>query len=331
MNEFITQISKEEIRLTFLQNDKNISWRLQDLYIDYLKAYFNNSRFEDLSFKINFSDNLVIFPITLEIRNENEKFLNYYGDYIDFFYKKIPKAEEQEVIYNYFDYLINKYQVKNLKIKIKQIDYKFNREPLYTTELDSVLKQININLNLSLEEILNNFTSGLRNVLKKDYPVLHYEVRDKNNYTEGDMSRMQKLHLEVSGYKTRSDLTWLINERMILDNLGFLVRVKAYDKIISYNFFIHDKITCSHHSSCTYREFFKEYRNITYKSLFLAMKYLKNANKCNNFFIGYKTIFSTKQLSQKEKDIEFFKERFSKKGDIYYCYSNLKKNIFKFN
>ena len=43
---------------------------------------------------------------------------------------------------------------------------------------------------------------------------------------------MMKLHKEVAGKKTRSLETWLENEKMILQNKGFLVCALFKDKII---------------------------------------------------------------------------------------------------
>jgi len=332
MTQHVKNVSIKDIRSSFAFSNKNISYRLEDLYVDYAREYHNNLIFEDLSFSINLKNNLIICPVTLDTNKINGiKSLSYYGDYIDILSNLKPEKEELKIIYDYFESIAKKHNTKYLKIKIKENNI-FNQDLIKNLNPDSVIQEVNIDLNLTIDEILANASLKFRNIIKKNYAELTYDIINKDNYNNGEIFKMQKLHLDVSGFQSRSDLTWLINEKMILNGNGFIIRVKNKEKVISYNFFIYNKTTCSYHSSCTLRDFFLKFRNISYKTLFIAVKYLKNIN-CNNFLVGYKTLFSKKELTIKEKNIEFFKSRLIKTNetsDMYCCYSRLDKKYFKY-
>jgi hypothetical protein len=333
MIHLVKKVSIKDIRSSFAFNNKNISHRLEDLYVDYAREYHNNLIFEDLSFSINLKNNLIICPVTLDTNKTNGiKSLSYYGDYIDILSNLKPDKEELKIIYDYLNCILEKHNIKYLKIKIKENNI-FNQDLIKNHNPDSVIQELNINLRLTIEEILANATFEFRNIIKKNYSELTYDIINKDNYNNSEIFKMQKLHLDVSEFQSRSDLTWVINEKMILNDNGFIIRVKNKEKVISYNFFIYNKTTCSYHSSCTLREFFFKFRNISYKTLFIAIKYLKKIN-CNNFLVGYKTLFSKKELTIKEKNIEFFKSRLIKTketSDMYFCYSRLEKNILNIN
>ena len=137
---------------------------------------------------------------------------------------------------------------------------------------------------------------------------------------------MMELHKEVAGKKTRSLETWLENEKMILQNKGFLVCALFKDKIISYSFFFHDKLSCIYFSSCTDREYFS-HAGITHNSIWCAIKYLKQIG-CKYFSLGdVKTLYSKDIISDKEKNIERFKRSFGGLTKTYIIYNQHPKKI----
>ena len=48
---------------------------------------------------------------------------------------------------------------------------------------------------------------------------------------------MRKLHIKIANKETRSKETWLINEKMICNQEGFLIKVDYNNDPISYSFF----------------------------------------------------------------------------------------------
>ena len=141
------------------------------------------------------------------------------------------------------------------------------------------------------------------------------------------MLKMMELHKMVAGKQTRSLETWLENEKMIMQNKGFLVCALLKDKIISYSFFFHDKLSGIYFSSCTDREYFS-YAGITHNSIWCAIKYLKQIG-CKYFSLGdVKTLYSKDNITEKEKNIERFKRSFGGFTKTYIIYNQLPK---KFN
>ena len=81
--------------------------------------------------------------------------------------------------------------------------------------------------------------------------------------------------------------TWKINEKMILDNKGLLIKVSENKKLISYNFIFFNKENSICFSYCTDRNMLKIYKNISHKVIWQAIQYLKLAN-CKKFYLGVK-------------------------------------------
>jgi hypothetical protein len=106
--------------------------------------------------------------------------------------------------------------------------------------------------------------------------------------------------IEVSGKKTRSRSSWLINEKMLINNYGFITKVSNKEKFLSYYFFFFDKVTTVYFSSVTYREYFKIYKNLGHASIWSAIKYSKNVSKF--LYLGDEN--SSSSLTNKEKNFQ---------------------------
>lgn len=119
---------------------------------------------------------------------------------------------------------------------------------------------------------------------------------------------MQDMHKIVSGRQTRSNLSWVINEKMIKNNNGFLIKTKLNNLPISYSFFFHDENSCVYFSSCTLRDYFKY--SVNHFSIWNAIEHCKSLG-VKSFFIGRsKTLYINEIQDDKEKSIEKFKSLF---------------------
>ena len=134
---------------------------------------------------------------------------------------------------------------------------------------------------------------------------------------------MRELHKIVSGKVTRSIESWKVNEDMILNKKGFLIKVKENDKLISYSFIFKNSEEAIYFSSCTLRDKFIQYKNITHKSIWKCISYLKDLN-CKKFHLGIsKTLYSKKIIDQKRKNIERFKSSFGGEKKIFAIFDQL--------
>jgi hypothetical protein len=276
---------------------KHFRYKLDNLTREYQELY-HNTKFVNET--LGFENKEIIIPLT---RNKKTNEYSFYGDPIEIFSDKIISLENYEKIKNQIDKLkgskLFKFEIKDDK---KIIDSKFSL-------VEKVINEIYIDLSQSAESIKSNFSSNLRNEINKNYDNTIYEVVDKNNYKAEEIFEMMKFHIKISRRQTRSNESWKINERMLLDDLGFLTRIKFNNKIVSYSFFFHDKFTCNYLSSVGEREYYKKIRNMHHKSLWMAINHAKK-NNCNYFFIGPITLYSKNEITEKEKNIERFKSKF---------------------
>ena len=97
-----------------------------------------------------------------------------------------------------------------------------NNSPL----IEKIIYEIYIDLSENIETIKSRFSSNLRNEINRNYENTKYEIVDKNNYEMNEIFKMMKFHIKISGRQTRSDETWKINEDMLLNDQGFLTRIK---------------------------------------------------------------------------------------------------------
>ena len=95
-----------------------------------------------------------------------------------------------------------------------------------------------------------------------------------------------------------------------LNDEGFLVQIKAKNRIIGYSLFFYNQITCKYFASCILTEYFKIYRNLQHLALWFAIKYSKSI--CKNFYIGLVIEECITGISEKEINIGKFKSKFNK-------------------
>jgi hypothetical protein len=314
----IEKINFNTLHNTILNSSKYFSNLICPLFIDYQKEFHKKSFFNGHSFKIKTDNNTIFIAMTIETIDGIRE-LNFYNyPIIIYSSNKISELDNniiKKILINFGnDYKISKYKIC-FKKKIELNKNLHNNFFLFC-------KKIFINLSDSKEKIFMNFKPNLRNELRKNYGIepLQYRLVDYNNYKD-EVHKMKKLHKEIVGFQTRSDNSWLINEKMIMNKKAFLLEVTLDNEIISYSLFHFTKTVCNYFSSCTRRDMFKIHRNINHKSIWSAIQYA--ANKAKFFFIGDVKIFSKEILTEKEKNIGFFFSRFNEPKNNYYYADNL--------
>jgi hypothetical protein len=326
----ITKINLNEANHEIEKIDQIYVLRFEKLLVEYLKNYNHTSIFEEISFKMISEGNLIICPLTIEKKSINEKILNFYGQPFEFFFKKkIDKKVENKLLI-YLSEIILKNDITKINMRVKQ-DLKdtidFEKYKSYSN-LISVNKERFVNIINENKKIMKGFSAGLRNELKKSYDDTEYIIINKDNYKKNEILKMMYLHEKISKRKTRTKESWIINEKMILEKKAFLIKCLLNGECISYNLFFHNSIVATWFSSCTIREHFKYVRNLSSTVVWLAMKYVKDTHNCSYFNLGAETIFSREPLSDKEKNIEFFKGKFRGTGDTYFFFDLLPTKLF---
>jgi len=280
-------------------------------FIEYQKEYNNDCEYIDLSKSFNLPGVNFFFFLTLE-KNKIENKLNYYGKSIRIEEFVLNNSLLKKTVFKYLNDLILKYNIKTCDVRINI----FNDNFINNNSDFDVINELYVDLSFPEITIRKNFKQSHRTILNKIYEDLNYEIIDYKNYN-GEILEMEKMHIEVSGKKTRSRSSWLINEKMLINNYGFITKVSNKEKFLSYYFFFFDKVTTVYFSSVTYREYFKIYKNLGHASIWSAIKYSKNVSKF--LYLGDEN--SSSSLTNKEKNIETFKKGFN----------NFKKKIITIN
>jgi hypothetical protein len=323
-NSFLHVHNIELINLNELLNScRSISYRLEENYIRYLKKYHGEENFTNLSCRIELNNNFAICPITLQKVNENN-YLNFYTQPIEIFIKNPDDPLLKKEIINYFLKLFKKHNIKDKIFKIK-----YNSSNLDNLNKKIFIKKIfdvYIDLRQEIDEISKNFKQSIRTILKKNYDDLKYEIIDSKNYSTNDIIEMRDLHIKISGKETRSIETWLINEEMIKDGNAFLVKITRQGKPISFSFFYLNKTTCIYFSSCSFREYFTTYKNLTHKSIFYAIKYAKE-HSCKNIYLGFDEKPIELERENSPSNLKTFIKNFSKEYDEYFLTTELREDF----
>ena len=269
-------------------------------FIEYQKEYNNDCEYIDLSKLFNLPGVNFFFFLTLE-KNKAENKLNYYGKSIRIEEFVLNNSLLKKAVFKYLNDLIFKYNIETCDIKISI----FNNNFLDKNSEFNIINELYVDLSFSETIIRKNFRELHQRLLNKTYEDLNYEIIDNTNY-KNEIYEMEKMHIEVSGKRTRSSKSWEINAEMIKNNCAFLTKASNKKKVLSYYFFFLNKISTIYFSSVTYREYFKIYKNLGHTSIWNAIKYSRN--KSRFLYLGDENINSS---TDKEKNIEFFKKGFA--------------------
>lgn len=301
----INDLDLIDLRLICKRN-KYISYKLEKNYLSYRIKYLR-SKFNNHSFIIQ--DEKKNYCLAIIFYNEKEKKLDFYGHYSELFYfGKIKK----DIILKFFEKLN---LIKKL-CKVNYINFIIRDENILNHDLFKKIIPISnnnetmIDLSNSFEQISKNFKSNLRNELKKKYKEIKYEVINKNNYSHKDIIDMRMINEKINTLEKRPLETWIENEKWILNNESFLIKILEKTEIIGFSMFYFNKITCKYFASCIYTEYFKKYKNLQHLAIWKAIQYIKPF--CENFYLGLSIEKSIEKISLKEENIGKFKSKFNK-------------------
>ena len=303
------EFDKKNFKKIEIKSNSNLYF--EKLFLEYSFEYISKYK-KILVIEIIINDQIINILATPDIDGHDRK-ISFFDEPINFSF------DDEEVCKKILDLFRTKYNTVKVK-KICKNNILLNNLKNFQSDESKreIFEETEIDLTIELDQIFNKFSKGHKyNVKKKD--DLNYQIIDKDNYVKETILEMQKLHELISMKKTRSNNSWLINEKMILEGKAFIIQVKHNKKLISSTFFFHNNYECIYFSSCTIRDYFKKYF-ISHKTIWLAIKYSKELN-LNIFKLGRsKTLETRKKISQKEINIEKFKNSFGGNKVCYISY-----------
>lgn len=287
-------------------NNKYVSYKLEKNYLIYRDEYLK-SKFENLSFLIQDQNKNYCLAIIFHNKKLNE--LDFYGHNCELIYRGNLNNQIIEKFIKHLKTIKQRYKIKEVKFILRDKDLIKNE--LFKNYITfSINNEIILDLVSEDNQIQSNFKSSLRNELKKNYSDVKYKIINKNNYIKKEILKMKSINEKIFGLEKRELSTWLLNEKWILNDEGFLVQIKAKNRIIGYSLFFYNRITCKYFASCILTEYFKIYRNLQHLALWFAIKYSKSI--CKNFYIGLVIEECITGISEKEINIGKFKSKFNK-------------------
>ena len=235
-------------------------------------------------------------------------------------------------IYNSFDkiyfsqiYFSDKtlYDLNVIKVITSQILndlYSFNKplnplkEYIHTNKADfSIFKlsdkfklnnivEIWVNLNLDEQLIWKNIRSSYRNLIKKNQKYI--EIRFPKDFS---ISKYKKLHHQVSGKITRSNLTWELQKKMFDENKLIICEAFMGKEFIGFSFFNHNYYIAQYSISVTKREYFEKY-SINHLIMWEVIKKIKEMGNLF-FYLGFTR--SLEKSKSKVDSVNLFKLGFA--------------------
>ena len=287
---------EELIKIKQISENKYLSHLMDPLFMKYQEFYYETDFINKSVFLDN--DNPVFIPITID---KNKKY-SFYGNPIRIITGNHISEIDYLEIKNHFE------KIKSEKLFIFEIKDENNLIDNKSDKVEQIFYEINIDLLDSIEQIKSNFSSNTRNEIKRNYEDTKYEIFDKKNYKKEQIFEMMNFHTKISGKKTRSKQSWKQNEEMILNDKGFLIKVIYKDILVSYSLFFYNNVTCRYFSSVSDRDYYKQIRNMHHKTLWMAINFVKERSKFFN--VGAITIFNKNDITDKERSIEKFKNKF---------------------
>ena len=165
-----------------------------------------------------------------------------------------------------------------------------------------------IDLNKEEYEIKQEIRKSFHSLINWGGKELYIEVYDKKNITWDILNSFRKLHIKESQRETRSIRTWEKQFEAIQCGVAFCITAKLNDNLVSAAFFIISYNLCYYFSSASNRSLFDKPLNHA-----IIWKAILESKKRGALFFDIGTTYfdeSDKNLSDKEKNIVYFKDGF---------------------
>lgn len=247
---------------------------------------------EDLNSQISigsYNDSPLPWPI-LSDEVENKE------DIYDYIFKEIERrAKKYNIAKLCFSYNLNQYS-KEEKTHFVNIVKKFNFvDKSYRSHLVKVNDKVNIR------------KSYLKNI-KKNIDNYNISIMNAENFDKTFYKKYMELHIQDSGKKYRSELTYKMQFDLVKKNKGFVVQVFSKNNFLLGSLIIyHDKISAYDASVAVLNSDKENY--ISHIMKYMAIQYLSKIN-ITHYELGLAAIIPTSHNipSKKNYGISFFKE-----------------------
>lgn len=320
-----------ELNVISKSQDENlwadVSYKIEHFPVSYSKCnidfqieYFRSHGYQIFDFSlILYNDGIVcgLFPLCLKFHN---------GQYsLDSFSKMLneplfingvalkTKEKISTKIYELLQELKEIYRIKNLELRSsfnhRQIT-KLQRSFLNNGAIVGCDFEMCVDLSMTLEDIKARFRKSYKSLISQSLKLWNVEIFDYNNINEVEWLNFKELHHQVSGRKTRSDESWMMQLNDIRSKNSFYIALKnELNELVGGGYFLITKDEAYYGVAAYRRELFD--KPLGHLVQYKAIQYCKQLN-LKWYKIGDRPFrHIVPEISDKEISIADFKEGFS--------------------
>ena len=291
------------------------------LNIKYSIAYEANSTISDLSFGIEYHEELLcVFILLLNKKPNGEYLIDGCGRPALFSIKQDLTQKEIKTIRNMVREilidLLNKYPSSRISYYETLEDcWGLSIPGLFLLENGAIFKDYLtciIDLSLPLATLSANVRKSYKSLINWGKNNLSLRLLNSKNIEPKDMDNFRQLHIKVAGRETRSKLTWDLTYEMIKADCAFMIDGWIDGKLVTASCYNFNQIHCYYGISASLHEHFD--KPLLHASMWMAIEYAKNKG-IHYFETGSQSFSGTTSATKKEIDISTFKRGFG--GNIH--------------
>ena len=302
-----------------LKNSYTPNLSLNDIYL--LKYYSAESSFEDLSFVVVEKQTVyAAFVGSAESQKTDDTIrLNGFGRPLTYFAQKdiSPSLEKSltKVIRKMLDDLFIRYSFNTVTFLDPMINGYLSCISKYLLDLGAKIIPHPIQL-LELtpdtQTIKTNIRKSYKSLINWGKNNLSLEIIDQDNANYEEFDKIRQLHIEVSGYETRSKSTWDNQYEQICNGETFAITGKIDKEVVTASIFSNNYENCLYRVGVSKRELFD--KPMSHALIWEAICYAKKIG-CRTFNLGKQEFPNqgSKLPSEKELGISRFKRGFGGK------------------
>ncbi|MDC1051149.1 hypothetical protein OAQ76_00315 [bacterium] len=204
--------------------------------------------------------------------------------------------------------------LKNDANQSKRVLARLKHQPAVFKELHGQVQKIEqdtnglVNCQLSEDTIKSCLRKSYKSLVNWGKKNLELRVVDENQPDRESFLKFKELHINASGRKTRSDLSWLHQFNIIKSGYGFLIAAHYNHDLVSGCFVMHDQKTAVYSVAASNRDLMSDGLPLNHYTLWGA---IMNARKkgCETFILG--DVNEDNAKDDKAKNIALFKRGFA--------------------
>ena len=329
LNQKIIEDSRISFKFTYLheleklEELENLPWRYSLSAQKYYSAYFQNDKsiIENLVLTI-FQGNHLIGITAISI-TKIDRMITSNGEAVllPFLVDTITFLAREYIMNLFIDLILQIKKAFNLQSPVFQT-YSVNLLPSISERLLEISKRV-VEREVYLKDCRGDQSELWTGIRKSYKSKINKGLRE---VTHGILTGQEasvlfdsfkQLHLEVSGHKTRSDITWQIQKSEVLNKSAFLTFTKIGEELIGCSFVSHTRYSAIYGVGVYKRELLD--MNLGHISQWISIQQL-NRIGVREYRLGHLEMDCNMPYSSKELSIANFKKGFATEIKYEYLY-----------